>query len=91
MQWTFFSNLPLSLATAWVWALLAFLVGRLVHRHATIDVFWGAGFMVVYVESLLLAHHDASSAIGGAPNSDARWFVLGFVALWGLRLAVHLA
>lgn len=92
VHWTFFSNLPLALATAWVWALLAFLVGRVVHRHATIDVFWGAGFVVVYLESLLAAHHPAVVVTNVAPsNSDARYFVLAFVALWGLRLALHLA
>jgi steroid 5-alpha reductase family enzyme len=92
MHWTFVENLPLGLATSWVWALLAFAVGRIVHRHATIDVFWGAGFVVVYVESLLVAHLG-----GGTPSNagtspfDARYFVLAFVALWGLRLAIHLA
>jgi steroid 5-alpha reductase family enzyme len=91
VHWTFFSNLPLTLATAWVWAFLAFLVGRIVHRHATIDVFWGAGFVAVYLVSLVLAHHGAPTPNGGASNNDARYFVLGFVALWGLRLAIHLA
>jgi steroid 5-alpha reductase family enzyme len=91
VQWTFVSNLPLTLATAWVWAFFAFLVGRIVQRHATIDVFWGAGFVVVYLVSLVLAHHDAASANGGTTDYDARYFVLGFVALWGLRLALHLA
>ncbi len=93
MHWTFVANLPLALATAWVWALLAFFVGRLVDRHATIDVFWGAGFVVVYLESLAVAHHgDVATVTNVAPtNFDARYFVLGFVALWGLRLSVHLA
>jgi steroid 5-alpha reductase family enzyme len=93
VQWTFLSNLPLALATAWLWALLAFVVGRVVHRHATIDVFWGAGFVVVYLESLLVAHHGGVVSVTDvAPtNFDARYFVLAFVALWGLRLAVHLA
>jgi steroid 5-alpha reductase family enzyme len=93
VHWTFLSNLPLGLVAAWVWAMLAFLVGRLVHRHATIDVFWGAGFVVVYAESLLVAHHSGAVTKTNvvAPNFDARYFVLAFVALWGLRLAVHLA
>ncbi len=93
MHWTFVSNLPLGLLTAWVWAFLAFLVARVVHRHATIDVFWGAGFVVVYLESLFVAHHSGALVAKGvrASNFDARYFVLVFVALWGLRLAVHLA
>lgn len=93
MHWTFLSNLPLALLTAWVWTLIAFLVGRVVHRHATIDVFWGAGFVVVYLESLFVSHHDARVVVTSvAPsNFDARYFVLAFVALWGLRLSVHLA
>ncbi len=93
MHWTFFSNLPLALLTAWVWTFIAFLVGRVVHRHATIDVFWGAGFVAVYLESLFVAHHGVTLADlnAGSSNSDARYFVLAFVALWGLRLAVHLA
>jgi steroid 5-alpha reductase family enzyme len=87
------SNLPLALVTAWVWTFIAFLVGRVVHRHATIDVFWGAGFVVVYLESLLVAHHGGDVVVTNvAPSSfDARNFVLAFVALWGLRLAIHLA
>jgi steroid 5-alpha reductase family enzyme len=93
VHWTFLANLPLALVTAWVWALLAFLVGRIVHRHATIDVFWGAGFIVVYLESLFVAHRSSTSIRTNVPTShfDARYFVLAFVALWGLRLAVHLA
>lgn len=93
MHWTFVSNLPLGLLTAWMWALLAFLVGRIVHRHASLDVFWGAGFVVVYFESLFVADHSGGLAAtnAGASNFDARYFVLGFVALWGLRLAMHLA
>ncbi len=87
MHWSFVVNLPIALATAWLWALLAFAVGRLVHRHATIDVFWGAGFVVVYLESLLVAHAASSAAVSYAN----RFVVLAFVALWGLRLAFYLA
>lgn len=82
------ANLPIALATAWLWALLAFVVGRIVHRHATIDVFWGAGFVVVYLESLVVAHATHS---GAAVSYANRYVVLAFVALWGLRLAIYLA
>ena len=89
----FFVNLPLALATALLWGLLAFVVGRLVHRHATIDVFWGAGFLVVYAESLWWSRHASASST--TPwwhhGSTPRFLVLAFVAAWGLRLSTHLA
>jgi steroid 5-alpha reductase family enzyme len=88
VHWSFLANLPIALATAWLWALLAFFVGRVVHRHATIDVFWGAGFVVVYLESLFVAHATHS---GAAVSYATRDVVLAFVALWGLRLAIYLA
>ena len=88
MQWSFLANLPIALATAWLWTLLAFLVGRVVHRHATIDVFWGAGFVVVYLESLLVAR---ATHLGAAVSFANRYVVLAFVTLWGLRLAIYLA
>lgn len=93
MCWSFLTNLPLALLTAVAWALLAFLVGRIVHRHATIDVFWGAGFVVVYLESLVVAHHNPMVTVTSVAPShvDARYIVLAFVGLWGLRLAAHLA
>ena len=87
MHWTFWENLPLALALAWLWTFLAFLVGRVVHRHATVDVFWGAGFVVVYLESLLIARAGDAHA----PSFGARDVVLVFVAAWGLRLAFYLA
>lgn len=94
MPWSFVQNLPLALLTAWVWTFLAYLVGRVVKRHATIDVFWGAGFLVIYVESLLLDHHFVSANAGasnGPNNYSDRFLVLAFVALWSLRLSLHLA
>ena len=95
MHWSFLQNLPLSLAAAWLWALCAFAIGRIVHRHATIDVFWGAGFLVVYLESLVVVHHVTfpQGFKGLAPPVDYfdRYLVLAFVALWSLRLTAHLA
>jgi steroid 5-alpha reductase family enzyme len=85
-------NLPLALGVAWLWVLLAFVVGRVVHRHATIDVFWGAGFVVIYLESLAVVHEGyASSRIRSGESLSNRYIVLVLVALWGLRLAFHLA
>jgi steroid 5-alpha reductase family enzyme len=95
VHWSFLENLPLSLITALVWALLAFLVGRIVKRHATIDVFWGAGFLVVYLESLLVVRHvtfpPGFKGAVIAPGFADRYLVLAAVALWGLRLSIHLA
>lgn len=93
MRWSFLANLPIAVAVAWLWSLLAFLVGRVVRRHSTIDVFWGAGFVVVYLESLLFAHFGyPMSHVGIAgPSFANRFVVLVFVALWGLRLAFYLA
>jgi steroid 5-alpha reductase family enzyme len=86
-------NLPIALGVAWLWALLAFVVGRIVHRHATIDVFWGAGFLVIYLASLLVAHAGYPMSHIGIPGPSYanRYVVLIFVALWGLRLAFYLA
>jgi steroid 5-alpha reductase family enzyme len=49
VHWSFWENLPIALGVAWLWMVLAFLVGRDVHRHATVDVFWGGGFFVIYI------------------------------------------
>jgi len=93
----FFSNLPLALLTAWAWAFCAFLVGRAVKRHATIDIFWGSGFLWIYLESLWFSHSQSSSSGGNwwfnsSLNGHAiRWIILGAVALWSLRLSIHLA
>ncbi len=82
---SFLENLPFSLLAALVWVLIAAAVGRRVHRHATIDVFWGAGFLVVFAESLAVALHLH-------PHLTAlRYVVLVLVALWSLRLSIHLA
>lgn len=92
MQWSFLENLPIALAFAWLWTFLAFLVGRALNRHATIDVFWGAGFLVIYMECFRIAHAGSSHLAAGASASFTnRYIVLVFVALWGLRLSFYLA
>ena len=90
----FFLNLPFALLTALAWGLLAFIVGRVVKRHSTIDAFWGAGFLVVYVECLLVSHHLSSSATHPwwlSGGNLGRFALLGAVALWSLRLSIHIA
>jgi steroid 5-alpha reductase family enzyme len=96
MPWTsFLLNLPIALGAAVFWLLLAFAVSRMVKRHAVIDVFWGSGFLVVYLESLVVSNAWSS-------NSTAPWFevssahtarlvALVFVAIWSLRLSGYLA
>jgi steroid 5-alpha reductase family enzyme len=86
-------NLPIALAAAWAWMLVAFAVGRALRRHATVDVFWGPGFLVIYLESLFASHaFSASAPHPWWPGSATlRVAVLVAVALWGLRLAFHLA
>jgi steroid 5-alpha reductase family enzyme len=92
VHWTFVANLPVALGVAWLWALVAFVVGRFNHRHATIDVFWGAGFLVVYLECVRIAHAGSEGAhASAAPSYANRYIVLAFVAIWGLRLALYLA
>ena len=93
MRWTFLTNLPIALGVAWIWTLVAFVAGRLRHRHATIDVFWGAGFLVIYLECFRIAHAGYAhvGAHSSAPSLVNRLIVLGFVAAWGLRLTIYLA
>jgi steroid 5-alpha reductase family enzyme len=82
----FFLNAPLALASTIGWVLIAFTVGRIVKRHATIDVFWGSGFVMVFAESLAHAHLSSHHHL-----SSAQWVSFAVVAAWGLRLSGYLA
>ncbi len=89
-------NLVLALATAVVWVLIAFVVGRLLKRHAVIDVFWGAGFLVIYVESLWFSAWRSRDCLHPwfaqtFTAGHARWLLVVMLALWSLRLSGHLA
>jgi steroid 5-alpha reductase family enzyme len=90
---SFFLNLPYALLTALAWGLVAFVVARIVKRHATMDVFWGAGFLAVYLESLFVSHQlSRSSTSPWWPDGTVtRFLVLVAVATWSLRLSTHLA
>ncbi len=81
----FFENLPFSFLASLVWVLIAFAVGTKVHRNSTMDVFWGSGFLVVMLESVGVAFrlHPHGSWV--------RYLVLATVALWSLRLSIHIA
>ena len=63
----------------------AFVLGRVRHRYRDIDVFWPLGFVVVAVIGFITT--------GAAPdaNTAQRTILLVIVAIWGLRLSVHLA
>ena len=86
-------NLPYALLAALAWGLVAFVVSRIVKRHATMDVFWGAGFLAVYLESLFVSHQlSRSSTSPWWPDGTVtRVLVLVAVATWSLRLSTHLA
>ncbi len=88
----FFLNLPLALLTTLVWLTLAFVTSRVVGRHAVVDIFWGSGFLVVLVESLIVSH--AWSTTASHPwfheMASVRWLTLALVAIWSLRLSGYL-
>lgn len=50
-------------------------------RHAVVDVSWGLGFVAIAATSFLLGGGDAGR----------RLLVLAMTAIWGLRLAAHIA
>lgn len=60
-----------------------FLVALRLGRHAVVDVAWGLGFVAVAATSYLLS--------AGAGDPLRRGLVLGLTAVWGVRLAVHIA
>lgn len=64
---------------------LAFAVGRLLHRYRDIDVFWPLGFVAVALMGYL------TSGAAGVGDPVQRGLLLAAVAVWGVRLAVHLA
>ena len=73
-----------ALAVTFAWTLAAFFALWLVslrRRDASlVDVWWGPGFLAIAGVALLAS---------GAP-SPRSWLALALVALWGLRLGIHL-
>jgi steroid 5-alpha reductase family enzyme len=75
-------NLGATLAAALIVLLIAFAIGVRTGHHRVVDVFWGIGFAVVAVVSLVLS--------AGHGDDTRRWLAAGLTVLWGLRLAVHI-
>jgi steroid 5-alpha reductase family enzyme len=86
MNWSAFGiNAAVTLAVTWALLTGTWLVGLRVGRHAVVDVVWGGGFVVVAAVSLGLARAQDA----GDPGRSV--LVLLLTAVWGLRLAVHIA
>jgi len=52
-------------------------------KHAVVDVAWGLGFVAIALTTYLLS--------AGAGDDGRRALVLAMTAVWGLRLAAHIA
>lgn len=56
-------------------------IGVRIGRHNVVDVSWGAGFVLIALVS----------AVVGTGDLWRRLLMLALVAIWGLRLATHMA
>jgi steroid 5-alpha reductase family enzyme len=65
---------------AWALVTLLWLLSLALRDSSIVDIFWGAGFVV-------LAWVTALRAPATGPRT---WLLLGLVSLWGIRLAVHI-
>jgi len=73
--WAFLAVAVLMVATT-IWA-------KAVDRVSVVDVSWGVGFVLVA---------SVAAVVGGATEADSRrWLMLAIVAVWGGRLAFHIA
>lgn len=80
-----------SFAAALPWTVLAtvavlgatFLVALRLGKHAVVDVAWGLGFVAIALTAYFLS--------AGVGAESRRLLVLGMTAVWGVRLAVHIA
>ena len=80
---SFLAALPLTALTVAVVLGATFAVALRVGRHAVVDVAWGLGFVAVAATAYLLSAGDGDGA--------RRALVLALTAMWGLRLAWHIA
>ena len=86
MDWAAFGiDAALTLGLVWVLLTATWLVAVRIGRHAVVDVVWGAGFAVVAVAAALLARAH------GVGDGGRALLVVVLTAVWGLRLAVHIA
>jgi steroid 5-alpha reductase family enzyme len=86
VSWAAFGvNAVVTLVVVWALLTATFAVALRIGRHAIIDVVWGSGFVVVALVSVLLARARDL----GDPGRG--WLVLALTAVWGVRLAVHIA
>jgi steroid 5-alpha reductase family enzyme len=85
LPWADFAvNLLLCAAAVAGYFALVMAAALRLRKHAIVDVFWGPGFVLVAAISYL-----ASAHAGGDPWRRATVVVL--TAIWGLRLATHIA
>lgn len=74
------SVLPLAAAAVAVVILGTWAVSLALRDASVIDPVWGPAFVVV----------AAVAALAGEGDAPRRWLLLALVALWGLRLGIHL-
>lgn len=79
----FAAVLPLTVLTVLVVLGVTLLVAVRVGRHAVVDVAWGVGFVAVAATAYVCS--------AGVGDHARRALVLGMTALWGIRLAAHIA
>ncbi len=92
MPMTSYPALALTSALAFAALLLlqlaAFAVGRKIGRFNVVDVTWGAGLALVGVVALAVR---ATGLAGAAPPDWVAVSIAAAAAVWGVRLAVHVA
>ncbi|MGH3365476.1 MAG: DUF1295 domain-containing protein [Nocardioidaceae bacterium] len=79
----FVAGLPLTVLTVVLVLGVTFLVALRLGRHSVVDVAWGLGFVAVAATSYL--------TFAGSGDDARRTLVLVLTAVWGLRLAGHIA
>jgi steroid 5-alpha reductase family enzyme len=86
MSWAAFGiNAAVTLGVVWALLTATWAVAVRIGRHAIVDVVWGSGFVVVALVSVVLARAR------GFGDPGRGWLVLALTAVWGIRLAVHIA
>ena len=78
----FLASLPWVIAGLVVLLAVTFAVAVRQNRHSVIDTVWGLGFVVVAGISWVLS--------AGYGDAGRRLLLLALVAVWGIRLAVHI-